>query len=231
MKIAILIYEGLTMLDAIGPYEVLSNLRDSEVYLVAKKKGVITADTGFASLKIKYDFNDISKADILVIPGASISFIKVMKDKTTLDWIKKVAKTTQFTTSVCSGSIILAATGLLDGLKSTSHWKSINLLEEFNAIPIRERIVQEGKYITSAGVSAGIDMALYLCNELAREKETKAIQLLLEYDPKPLYNAGNFTTSEPQIVKIAEKKLQSNAKKSMNLFQLLKNRKILMKIK
>ncbi len=231
MKIAILIYNGLTMLDAIGPYEVLSNLRNVEVFLVAKKRGEIKADTGFASLKAKYNFKDIVEADILVIPGAAISFVKVMKDEATLDWIKKIDKTTQFTTSVCSGSIILAATGLLKGLKATSHWKPINLLKEFGAIPTRERIVQEGKYITSAGVSAGIDMALYLCDELVGEDETKAIQLLLEYDPKPLYQSGDFSTCEPHIIKIAEKKLKVNAKKNLNLFQLLKNRRVLKKIK
>lgn len=231
MKVAILIYNGLTMLDAIGPYEVLSNLRDVEVFLVAKKRGEIKADTGFASLKAKYNFNDISEADILVIPGSAISFVKVMNDEETLNWIKKIDQTSQFTTSVCSGSIILAKAGLLHGLKATSHWKPISLLEEFGVIPIRERIVREGKYITSAGVSAGIDMALYLCNELVGEDETKAIQLLIEYDPKPLYQSGNFTTCEPQIIKIAEKKLLNNAKKDLNLFQLLKNRKILKKMK
>ena len=231
MKIAILIYDGLTMLDAIGPYEVLSNIRNAEVFLVAKKRGEIKADTGFAFLKAKYNFNDIKEADILVIPGSAISFVKVMKDKKTLDWIQKIDETTKFTTSVCSGSIILAATGLLNGLKATSHWKPINLLTEFNAIPTRKRIVQEGKFITGAGVSAGIDMALFLCDILVGEDETKAIQLLLEYDPKPLYDSGNFETCELSVIEIAEKKLKHNAKKNLNLYQFLKNRKTLKKMK
>ncbi len=154
-----------------------------------------------------------------------------MKDKKTLDWIRKIDTTTEYTTTVCSGSLILAATGLLNGLEATSHWKSIDLLKEYHAIPIRNRIVQEGKYITAAGVSAGIDMALYLCDSLVGEDETKAIQLMLEYDPKPIYNAGNFETCEPEIIKIAEKKLTRNAKKELSLFQIIKNRKILRKMR
>lgn len=231
MKIAILIYNGMTFLDAIGPYEVLSQLPDVEVKLVAKKRGTIKADTGFAQLKAKYNFNDITKTDILLIPGSTIAFLRIMKDEKTIEWIRKIDKTTEFTTSVCSGSLILASAGLLNGLKATSHWMSMKLLKEYNVIPTRNRIVQEGKYITAAGVSAGIDMALYLCDELVGEDETKAIQLMLEYDPKPIYNAGNVETCEPEIIKIAEKKLTRNAKKELSLFQMIKNRKILRKMR
>jgi putative intracellular protease/amidase len=231
MKIAILIYNGMTFLDAIGPYEVLSQFPDAEVKLVAKKRGQIKADTGFAFLKAKYNFNDVKEAGILVIPGATTAFLQVMKDQKTLNWIKEIDKTTAYTTTVCSGSIILASTGLLNGLKATSHWKAINLLKEYQAIPTRERIIKEGKYITSAGVSAGIDMALYLCDELFGEDQTKAIQLMLEYDPKPIYDSGNFITCEPEIIELASKKLKKNAKKEMSLLQLFKNRKVIKKMK
>ncbi len=231
MKIAILIYNGITALDAIGPYEVLSNIDNAEVFFVAKKKGEIKSDTGFLTFKAKYNFKNVKEADILLIPGATISFINVMKDNKTLEWIKQVDKTTQFTTSVCSGSILLAKTGLLNGKKATSHWKTIPLLKENNAIPTHERVVKDGKYITSAGVSAGIDMALILCEELVGEDQTKAIQLMIEYDPNPIYQSGNIKTSEEEIIHIATKKLKQNARREMSLLKLITNRKVLKKIK
>lgn len=231
MKIAILIYNGITVLDAIGPYEVLSNIDNAEVFFVAKRKGEIKSDTGFLTLKAKYNFKNIKEADILLIPGSTISFINVMKDNKTLEWIKQIDKTTQFTTSVCSGSIILAKTDLLNGKKATSHWKAITLLEEYNVIPTQERVVRDGKYITSAGVSAGIDMALILCEELIGEDQTKAIQLMIEYDPNPIYQSGNIKTCEQEIINIATKKLKQNARREMSLLKLIRNRKVLKKIK
>jgi len=231
MKIAILIYNGITMLDVIGPYEVLSNIDGAEVFLVAKRKGEIKSDTGFVTLKAKYNFKDIKDADILLIPGSTIAFINVMKDVKTLDWIKNIDSTTEYTTSVCSGSIILAKTGLLHNMKATSHWKTMPLLKEYNVIPTKERVVKDGKYITAAGVSAGIDMALVLCEELIGEDKTKAIQLLIEYDPKPIYQSGNIDTCEPEVITLAEKKLKENTKREMNFLKLLANRKLLKKIK
>lgn len=231
MKIAILIYNGMTFLDAIGPYEVLSQMPGADIKFVAKKRGEIKADTGFAFLKAKHNFNDVKEADILVVPGATVAFLQVMKDEKTLNWLRKIDKTTQFTTSVCSGSIILASAGLLNGLKATSHWKAISLLKDYQAIPLRERIVKQDKYITAAGVSAGIDMALFLCDELFGEDQTRAIQLMLEYDPKPIYNSGNFKTCESEIIELAEKKLTKNARKEMSLLQLFKNRKNIKKMK
>jgi len=231
MKIAILIYNGITMLDAIGPYEVLSNLPDVEIFFVAKKRGLIKADTGFVTLKAKYNFKDISNADILIIPGSTISFIDVIKDEKTLEWIKKIDATTQLTTSVCSGSIILAKAGLLDGLHATSHWKTMPLLKDYNAIFKTDRVVKDGKYITSAGVSAGIDMAFMICDDLVGEDQTRAIQLVLEYDPKPLYNSGNIDSCDKETIELAEKILKKNSKREMSFLKLLSNRKILKKIK
>ncbi len=223
MKIAILIYDGITMLDAIGPYEVLAQLPDAEIFFVAKQKGEIKSDTGFVHINAKYDFDDVSAADILLVPGSAIGFVTVMKDKESLEWIQKIHKTTQYTTSVCSGSLILAAAGLLKGLKATSHWKPINMLKDFGATPVRERFVHEGKIITAAGVSAGIDMALYLVNEISGEQLTKSIQLLIEYDPSPIYNAGNYSNCEASVIEIAERKLAENAKKDLQLFETVKN--------
>ncbi|MEE9350129.1 MAG: DJ-1/PfpI family protein [Flavobacteriaceae bacterium] len=231
MKIAILLYHGITLLDAVGPYEVLSNLDDAKIYFVAKKRGNIKVDTGFTTIKAKYSFKEVSNADILVIPGAAISFLNVLKDEATLDWIKKIDATTQFTTSVCSGSVILAKTGLLQDYNATSHWKTLGLLKDYNVTPLDERIVKDGKYITAAGVSAGIDMALFLCDELVGEDETKAIQLLIEYDPNPIYKSGNFQNCAADIIELAEKKLKKNAKREMSFYKMFKNRKVLKKMK
>lgn len=231
MTIAILIYNGMTFLDAIGPYEVLSQLPNVEIKFVAKKRGEIKADTGFAFLKAKYNFKDVLEADILLIPGSTIAFLQVMKDEKTLEWIKTIDKTTEYTTTVCSGSVILAKTGLLSGLRATSHWKTVPLLEEFKITPVRERVVKDGKYITAAGVSAGIDMALFLCDELVGEDKTKAIQLVIEYDPKPLYSAGNFENCNEETIQLATKKLKETAKKDLSYYQMFKNRKLLKKIK
>jgi transcriptional regulator GlxA family with amidase domain len=230
MEIVIYIYNGITMLDAIGPYEVLKNLNNATVKFVAKEKGEITADSELVSLIAKYDITEIEKADILLIPGSNISFIREMKDKKVLTWIRKINETTTKTVSVCTGSIILAATGLLEGKKATSHWKPIQLLKEFGAIPVRERIVEQDKFITAAGVSSGIDMAIYLANLVSGEKEAKASQLMIEYDPKPMFDSGNFLTAEAEIIKLAEHSMQANAKKNLSLWQMLTNIPVLMKI-
>ncbi|MEL7004162.1 MAG: DJ-1/PfpI family protein, partial [Bacteroidota bacterium] len=128
MTIVIYIYNGLTMLDAIGPYEVLRNVKGAEIKFVSKEKGEVTADSRFVHLNTKYGIDDIKRADILLIPGSTIAFIREMKDKKVLNWISEIDKTTQRTVTVCTGSIILAATGVLKNKKATSHWKPINLL-------------------------------------------------------------------------------------------------------
>ncbi|WP_026947107.1 DJ-1/PfpI family protein [Algoriphagus marincola] len=222
MKIVIYIYDGLTMLDAIGPYEVLRNIDLAEVIFVAEKKGKITADSKFVHLFAEYGIDEVTQADILVIPGSAITFLKEINNPKVMDWIKKINQTTTWTTSVCSGSIILAATGVLEGLEATSHWKPINLLKNFGAIPKVARYVEQDKYITAAGVSAGIDMALYLCNKLVGETKTKAIQLFIEYDPAPIFKSGNFSTAEKEVIENAEVLLINEAKKEPELFEQIK---------
>lgn len=213
MKVIIFLYNGVTMLDAIGPYEVLRNMDDTEVLFVAEKTGEIKADSGFIDINVKHSIDDIKDADILIIPGSTIGFMQEMKNVKVLNWIREVDQTTIWTTSVCTGSLIMASAGLLKGLKATSHWRAVNLLSDFGAIATRDRVVEQEKYITSAGVSAGIDMALHLSNKLVGEDETKAIQLTIEYDPQPKFNSGNISNAEEKIKKIAEKKLSEDAKK------------------
>jgi len=230
MKIIIYLYNGITMLDAIGPYEVLRNMKNAEVLFVGEKKGEIKADSGFIEINAKYSIDDIKEADILIVPGSTIGFMKEMKNENVLSWIKEVDETTKWTTSVCTGSIILASAGLLNGLNATSHWKAINLLGDFNALPTRERVVEQGKYITAAGVSAGIDMALYLSNKIVGEDETKAIQLTIEYDPHPLFDSGSYLVADDKIKKIAEKKLTNDAKAGLGLLGMIRNSKSIFKM-
>ena len=220
----------MTMLDAIGPYEILRNVKGVNIKFVSKQKGEITADSQFVHLNSKFGIDEISKADILLIPGSTIAFVREMKDKKVLDWIRKINETTQKTVTVCTGSIILAATGLLTGKKATSHWKPMNLLAEFGAIPTRERVIEEGKFITAAGVSAGIDMAIYLVNLLKGEKAAKAAQLTIEYDPMPMFQSGNYLTADKEIIELSEKIMASDAKKDFSLWEILKNARTLLKL-
>ncbi|WP_417602730.1 DJ-1/PfpI family protein [Owenweeksia hongkongensis] len=231
MQIVIYIYNGMTMLDAIGPYEVLRNLSKVDITFVAKKKGEITADSKFAHLNAKHDINEIKKADILLIPGSTVGFVREINDKKVLKWIKKIDETTQKTVTVCTGSIILSATGLLKEKEATSHWKTIEMLSKFGAIPRRERIVEDGKFITSAGVSAGIDMALYLVKLLRDERAAKAAQLIIEYDPNPLFESGNYSTAKSDIRKLAEKKLMKDAIKDLSLWEIIGNYNVLKNLK
>jgi len=215
MDIVIYIYNGLTALDAIGPYEVLSRLPDANVKFVAKEKGVIVTDTHFLKLVAEYDISEIDKADILVVPGSVVGFKSVAKDIALLSWINKINSTTTWTTSVCSGSIILAAAGLLKDKKATSHWGVIHLLKEYGSIPTSERYVQEDKIITAQGVSAGIDMSLYLASQIVGIEKAKAYQLFIEYDPKPPFDSGNINLADSATIKMAMKILRKEAKKDL----------------
>lgn len=231
MNIVIYLYNGMTMLDAIGPYEVLRNVKGADIKFVAKEKGEITADSHVIHVNAKYAIDDITEADILLIPGSTIAFIREMKDKKVLNWIKQIDATTQKTVSVCTGSLILAATGVLKNKKATSHWKPIHLLSEFGVQPTRERMVEEGKYITAAGVSAGIDMALYLVNQLQGEKAARAAQLAIEYDPQPMFDSGSFLSAHKDIIALSEQIMERDAKKDFSLWEMLRNARTLLKLK
>ncbi len=213
MEVVIYIYNGMTMLDAIGPYEVLRGLANTTIKLVALDNGEIYSDTKAVYLNAKYGLEDIDRTDILLIPGSVNSTEKEMKNSRLLSWIREIDQTTQWTTSVCSGSLILAASGVLKGLKATSHWKIVPWLRELGVVPSRQRVVREGKYLTAAGVSAGIDMAFLLASEIAGEEYTKVIQLMVEYDPMPLYNSGNYLAADRKIIELAEKFLSEESGK------------------
>lgn len=230
MEIVIYIYNGITMLDAIGPYEVFQKVEGLNVKFVSKEKGTIEADSHLVSINSRYGIDEVDKADILLIPGSAIAFVREMKDETVLRWITKINQTTRKTVTVCTGSIILAATWLLKGVKATSHWKPLELLGMFGAIPTRDRIVEEGKFITAAGVSAGIDMAIFLVNLLKGPTVAKAAQLAIEYDPQPMFHSGNYLAAEEEVIRLAEQNMERDAKRELTLWELIKNAGVFMKL-
>ena len=190
MQVAILLYDGVTALDAIGPYEVLHQMPDTEVRFVATKKGPIETNAGIALLNAGYKLGDVQAPDILLIPGAPDPQA-ALGDDAVLAWVRKVHENTAWTTSVCTGALILGAAGVLAGVHATTHWLAMEQLEAFGAIPKQYRVVKDGTVMTSAGVSAGIDMALTLVAEIFDDETAQSIQLLIEYDPQPPFDAGS----------------------------------------
>ncbi|MFI9586307.1 DJ-1/PfpI family protein [Streptomyces sp. NPDC052236] len=190
MQIAIVLFDRFTALDAVGPYEMLCRLPDTEVVFVAEHTGPVTNDRGSLSLVATKTFAEVSSPDIVVVPGGPGQSDQ-MENATLLGWLRAVDATTTWTTSVCTGSLLLAAAGLLQGRPATSHWLALDQLGKLGAEPTGRRVVIDGKYITAAGVSAGIDMALTMAGKLAGEEHAQATQLLTEYDPQPPYDAGS----------------------------------------
>jgi len=175
LEIAILLYEGMTALDAIGPYEVLSRLPNTTIELVAKSPGLITTDTRYLALNATASLSDVTSPNVVLLPGGSAGTMKITQDQSVLDWIRTVHARTQWTTAVCTGVFLLGAAGLLTGVTATTHWASTADLPKYGATYQPARFVQSGRIITAAGVSAGIDMALYLASQLRAGVWTKAV--------------------------------------------------------
>ncbi|MGD1044334.1 MAG: DJ-1/PfpI family protein [Bacteroidota bacterium] len=198
LKIVILLFDNHTALDIVGPYEVLNKLPNSKIYLVGPEKKEYKDIFGL-KIVADYSIDEISQADILLIPGGP-GVDTLLKNKKVLDWIQKIDSTTKWTVSVCSGSLLLAQAGLLNEKKCTTHWLRKEQLLNYNVTIKDERYVQDGKIITSAGVSAGIDMALYLVSKIAGDQTSKMIQLAIEYDPKPPFDCGSPDKAPKEIV-------------------------------
>jgi len=198
MNITFLFYQGMTALDAIGPHEVLSRLPGVSVQRVAVTAGPVQSCAGLI-LTADYALADISHTDVLVVPGAG-NATNLTDSPDTLAWIRKIHDTTTWTTSVCTGSLILGAAGLLAGLPATSHWAVLDRLQAWGAEPTEQRVVEAGKIMTAAGVSAGIDMALILAAKIAGRHVAETLQLAIEYDPMPPFNAGSPAKADPAIV-------------------------------
>jgi putative intracellular protease/amidase len=198
MKIAALIFDNITALDLIGPLEVLGNIPEAEFAYVSPSESIKGEHTGLSFSSVQ-SFDEVDSADILLIPGGQ-GTRPLIKDEPTLDWIRKLDKTTTWTTSVCTGALLLAAAGLLDGRPATTHWMARDLLGSLGAEPTVERVVFSDKYVTAAGVSSGIDMALRLVQEIFGDDLAKSIQLFIEYDPQPPFDSGSPEKADPEIV-------------------------------
>jgi len=199
MRIAILIFDRLTALDAVGPYEVLSRLPGVELVFVAEQAGPKRTDTGALALIADASIAELTDPDVLLIPGGEGNR-PLLADETVLDWVRTADAGSTWTTSVCTGSLVLGAAGILEGRRATSHWAHLERLADYGATPVSERVVIDGKLVTAAGVSAGIDMALTLAAEIAGEQVAQAIQLGIEYDPDPPFDAGSPQKAPEELV-------------------------------
>ena len=199
MDIVIPIYDRFTALDAIGPYEVLSRIPGAKVVFVAKERGPVRTDTTFLAVTADASFDEVDSADVLVVPGGPGQSDQ-MDEAQLVDWIRRIDATTTWTTSVCTGSLLLGAAGLLTGKRATTHWLAHEELRSHGAEPTLERVVIEGKVVTAAGVSAGIDMALTLVAKMLGDEVAQAIQLGIEYDPQPPFDAGSPAKAPEMIV-------------------------------
>lgn len=203
MQIAFLLYEGLTALDVVGPYDVLSRLPGVDVRFVALAPGEYKTDTGTLGLTAAHALADVPSPDVFVVGGGLEGTLRAARDETILAWLRGAHETSQFSTSVCTGSLILGAAGLLSGLEATTHWAAKEMLTAHGATYVAERVVRRGKIFTAAGVSAGIDMALTLAAAIAGDDAARAIQLGIEYDPQPPFDSGSPANATPELMQLA----------------------------
>lgn len=198
IDIAFLVYPGMALLDLAGPSEVLQNVPEARLHLVAKSRQPVTSDGGTSVLP-SATFAELGSADVLCVPGGS-GQIDLMEDVETIGWVRSVGEKARHVTSVCTGAFVLGAAGLLDGYRATTHWASLPLLAAYGAVPVEERVVVDRNRITGAGVTAGIDLALKLASIVASQTVAEAIELALEYDPAPPFKAGHPRIASPRIV-------------------------------
>jgi len=201
LQIAIPLFPRFTALDAIGPYEVLQRVPRFEITFIGAERGVVRSDNGFLGIEVDATFDEVAAPDIVVFPGG-IGTRALLHDERVLDWVRQAHATSTFTTSVCTGSLVLAAAGLLDGLRATTHWGSLELLGRLGAEPTGDRVVEhlDRRLITAAGVSSGIDMALRLVEVLVDATAAKACQLMIEYDPQPPFDAGSVAKAGEDVM-------------------------------
>lgn len=208
MQVAIVLYRGLTALDALGPYEVLRFLPDAEVRFVGHEVGPVVTDSGVLFLGVTHTFAETPEPDLVLVPGSAGATMQAMADEALTGWLRAVHEKTTLTTSVCSGSLVLGAAGLLKGRPATSHWMAMSALKTVGAQPQPDqRIVRDGKIVTAAGVSAGIDLALRVVADLAGDERAQMIQLAMEYDPQPPFDTGHTSKAPQHIRTLATKEM------------------------
>jgi putative intracellular protease/amidase len=199
MRIAIGLYDMFTSLDVMGPYQVLSSLPGAEVTFVAAEAGPVTDESGFLTVTAQKSFDELPDPDILLVGGGTITGTLV-PDHPIVEWIARAHPKTTWTTSVCTGALLLAGAGVLKGIEATTHWGAMDDLARLGAKPVSERVVRRGKIVTAAGVSAGIDMALTLAAEIAGVDFARTLQLMIEYDPHPPFDSGSPAKAGPETV-------------------------------
>ncbi|MFD8718966.1 DJ-1/PfpI family protein [Streptomyces sp. NPDC059629] len=201
MQLAIVLYDRFTALDAVGPYETLGRLPDSEVVFVAERAGPVRTDSGTLALVADRTLAEVPSPDVVVVPGGP-GQTPQMENTALLDWIRAADATSTWTTSVCTGSLLLAAAGLLEGRRATSHWLALDELRKYGVEATGERVVTDGKYVTAAGVSSGIDMGLTLLGRISSDAVAQTVQLGIEYDPQPPYDAGAPEKAPAEVVEL-----------------------------
>ena len=201
MNIAIVLYDRFTALDAVGPYEVLSRLPGATVTFAAEKPGPVTTDNGMLQILASASLQEIPAPEIILVPGGP-GEVAARAGGEVLQWLKQAHRTSTWTTAVCTGSLILAEAGLLEGVPASTHWLAMGELERLGARAVPERVVFDGKIVTAAGVSAGIDMALALAQRIAGDTVAQAIQLGIEYDPQPPLDAGSPERAPAEVVEM-----------------------------
>ena len=196
--VGLVLYPQFTALDIVGPFQTLVDVPGLDVFFVAAQKGPVVDHSGKFSLEATHSFDEVDSLDVVVVPGG-FADSGIDSTNNVVQFIKKIHPTTTWTTSVCTGSIFLAHAGILNGLTATTHWASYDRLQELGAIPTEQRVVKQGKIITAAGVSAGIDMGLVLVAALEGEDMAKLIQLAIEYDPQPPFDSGAPSKVTPEF--------------------------------
>jgi transcriptional regulator GlxA family with amidase domain len=201
LQVAIPLFPEVTALDAVGPYEVLQRLPSLEITFVGHRTGEVRTDNGFLGLVVDATFDELPRPDVIVFPGG-VGTRRLEQDPLVLAWLRRAHATTRLTTSVCTGSLVLGAAGLLSGLTATTHWSCYDQLAAHGAVPTAQRVVEhlDRRVITSAGVSSGIDMALRLAELLVDRTAAQAAQLMIEYDPQPPFDSGSLAKADPATV-------------------------------
>jgi len=200
-NIAIPLFARFTALDAIGPYEVLQRIPDFDITFIGHKRGIVRADNGMLGIEIDATYEELPDPEVIVFPGG-VGTRALMTDERVLEWVRTAHATSTYTTSVCTGSLVLAAAGLLGGLSATTHWSQLGVLTEYGAVPTGERVVEhlDRRIITAAGVSSGIDMALRLVELMVDRTAAEAAQLMIEYDPQPPFDVGSTDNATDEIM-------------------------------
>jgi transcriptional regulator GlxA family with amidase domain len=208
MQVAYVLYDRFTALDITGPHDVFNSVPGNEMVFVAERPGPTRNESDTLSLVADASLDEVRSPDIVVVPGG-FGNRTLLEHEPLHDWIREVHETSTWTTSVCTGSLLLAAAGLLDGLPATTHWLARDLLAELGAKPVPDRVVEQGKIITAAGVSSGIDMALRLVQRIWGDEVAQAVQLGIEYDPEPPFDTGSPEKAPEPIVSLVTKAFEA----------------------